>query len=387
MDLKNSPMRALLTECQRREREMIRMLGAFVCQESPSHDKAAVDRFGRLVAAEWRKRGARVQILKQSKRGDHVRAEMWLGNGRPSGRLLVLGHIDTVYPLGTLREMPFRIASGRAWGPGVFDMKGGLVQALAAVDALRRVGIAAKKRFVLLWTSDEEIGSESSRRAIETEARRSDAVLVLEPALGANGSLKTSRKGCGGAEIIASGRAAHAGIEPEKGVNSVHELALQISRIMKLQNARRGVTVQTTMIAGGTASNVIPESASAKVDIRYSRMADAKGIERALKGLRPILSGAQLEVRVGSSRPPLERTQTVRQLFRNAQGLMREMGLELSEAATGGGSDGNFTAALGIPTLDGLGAVGDGAHSRHEHVILGTLPERAALLAGLLATL
>ena len=387
MDLKNSLMPALRDRCRGSEREMVRMLGAFVCQESPSHDKAAVDRFGRLVAAEWRKRGARVQILKQSKRGDHVRAEMWLGSGRPSGRLLVLGHIDTVYPIGTLREMPFRIASGRAWGPGVFDMKAGLVQALAAVDALRHARITAKKRIVFLWTSDEEIGSESSRRAIETEARRSDAVLVLEPALGANGSLKTSRKGCGGAEIIASGRAAHAGIEPEKGVNAVHELALQISRIMKLQNARRGVTAQATMIAGGTASNVIPESASAKVDIRFSRMADATRITRALKSVRPILSGARLEVRVGSSRPPLERTQAVRQIFRHAQGLMREMGLELSEAATGGGSDGNFTAALGIPTLNGLGAVGDGAHSRHEHVILRKLPERAALLAGLLATL
>jgi glutamate carboxypeptidase len=387
MDLKNSLMPALLGRCRGREREMIRMLGAFVCQESPSHDKAAVDRFGRLVAAEWRKRGARVQILKQSKRGDHIRAEMHLGSGRPSGQLLVLGHIDTVYPMGTLREMPFRIASGRAWGPGVFDMKAGLVQALAAVDALRHARIAAKKRFVFLWTSDEEIGSESSRRAIEKEARRSDAVLVLEPALGANGSFKTSRKGCGGAEIVASGRAAHAGIEPEKGVNAVHELAMQISRIMKLQDLRHGITVQATMIAGGTASNVIPESASAKVDIRYSRMADAKRIERALKNLRPILSGARLEVREAASRPPLERTRAVRQIFRHAQGLMHEMGLELSEAATGGGSDGNFTAALGIPTLDGLGAVGDGAHSRHEHVILRKLPERAALLAGLLATL
>ena len=201
--------------------------------ESPSHHKAAVDRFGEIVFAEWRKRGAQVKIFKQSKRGNHIRAELWLGEGRPAGQIMVLGHLDTVYPLGTLAKMPFRLSQGRAWGPGTFDMKAGLVLALAAVDALpaavRKVW-QPRKRIVFFWTSDEEIGSDTSRKMIEREARRSDAVLVLEPALGPRGRLKTARKGVGTAEIIITGRAAHAGLNPEQGVNAVHEAALQIAK-------------------------------------------------------------------------------------------------------------------------------------------------------------
>jgi glutamate carboxypeptidase len=292
-----------------------------------------------------------------------------------------------VYPLGTLAKMPFRVGQGRAWGPGTFDMKGGIVLALHAVDALRALGIQPTKRFVFLWTSDEEIGSESSRRAIEQEARRSDAVLVLEPSFGRDGRLKTQRKGVGGAEIIVTGRSAHAGIDPEKGVNAVHELALQIARLMKMNDPRRGITVQTTVVSGGTITNVVPDHARALVDIRYARAADVPRINRRLHALRPILRGARVEVRGGADRPPLERTATVRKLFGVAQSLMQEMGLPLGEASTGGGSDGSFTAALGVPTLDGLGAVGDGAHSPREHVLISKLPEHAALIAGLLATL
>jgi glutamate carboxypeptidase len=300
---------------------------------------------------------------------------------------MVLGHLDTVYPLGTLAKMPFRVARGRAWGPGTFDMKGGLVLALFAVDALRALEIQPKKRFVFLWTSDEEIGSESSRRAIEREARRSDAVLVLEPSFGRAGRLKTQRKGVGGAEILVTGHSAHAGIDPEKGVNAVHELALQITRLMKMNDPRRGITVQTTVVSGGTITNVVPEHARAMVDIRYARAADVPRINRKLHSLRPTLKGARVEVRGGADRPPLERTAAVRKLFGVAQSLMQEMGLPLGEASTGGGSDGSFTAVLGVPTLDGLGAVGDGAHSPREHVLTSKLPERAALIAGLLATL
>jgi len=380
-------MRRLLREARAGRREVMRLLGNFVRCESPSHEKAAVDRMGRMIAGEWRRRGARVRILRQSKRGNHVRAEIWLGAGRPAGRLLVLGHLDTVYPLGALAKMPFRISGGRAWGPGTFDMKAGLAIALAAIDALRAAGIRPRKRLVFLWTSDEEIGSETSRREIEREARRSDAVLVLEPSLGPDGRLKTARKGVGTAEIIVTGRAAHAGIDPGAGVNAVHELALQITRLAKMNDARRGIIVQGTVVEGGTVSNVIPDRARAEVDIRYARMADAPKLDRKLRSLRPILQGARIEVRGGIDRPPLERTAAVRGLFRRAQSLMREMGLPLQEAATGGGSDGNFTAALGIPTLDGLGAVGDGAHSPREHVVFRALPERVALLAGLLASL
>jgi len=378
-------MRDLLRETRKCEREMVRLLGRFVRCESPSYDKAAVDRFAAMVAREWRRRGAKVKILRQRLRGNHLRIEWPQASGRSDGQVLVLGHLDTVYPIGTLAKMPFRVRGGRAWGPGTFDMKSGLVLALAAVDALRAVGAGPRKRVVFLWTSDEEIGSETSRRVIESEARRSDAVLVLEPALGREGRLKTERKGVGGAEIIVTGRAAHAGIEPEKGVNAVHEMALQIARLMKMNDRARGITVQATVVEGGTAANVVPERARAAVDIRFARVADAGRIERELRGLRPILRGARVEVRVGGMRPPLERSAGVRELFGVARGLMREVGLSLGDAATGGGSDGNFTGALGVATLDGLGAVGDGAHSLREHVVVRELGVRAALIAGLLA--
>jgi len=384
-------MRVLLHELRGRESKMVQLLGRFVRCESPSYDKAAVDRFGRMVAREWRRRGARVRILRQKQRGNHVRAEVRPGDGRPAGQILILGHLDTVYPLGTLAKMPFRVSGGRAWGPGTFDMKAGLVLALAAVDALKGVGVRSdrglRKRLLFLWTSDEEIGSTTSRREIEREARRSDAVLVLEPAYGRSGALKTARKGVGTAEIIVTGRSAHAGIDPGAGINAVHELALQIARLSKMNDERRGITVQATVIAGGTTSNVVPDHARASVDIRYGHLADAPKLNRELRSLRPILRGARVEVRGGVNRPPLERTAAVRELFHRAQSLMREMGFPLAEASTGGGSDGNFTAALGVPTLDGLGAVGDGAHSLGEHVVIRSLPERAALLAGLLATL
>jgi glutamate carboxypeptidase len=389
-------MRDLLRAARGREAEMLRLLGRFVRCESPSGDKAAVDRFGAMVAREWSRRGAKVKILRQRLRGDHLRVEMAAepkrdfrrrdgSADRDYGQILVLGHLDTVYPIGTIAKMPFRVRGGRAWGPGTFDMKGGLVMALAAVDALRAVEVRPRKRVVFLWTSDEEVGSETSRRVIESEARRSDAVMVLEPALGREGRLKTERKGVGGAEIIVTGRAAHAGIEPEKGVNAVHELALQIARLMKMNDRARGITVQATVVEGGTAANVVPERARAAVDIRFARVADAGRIERELRGLRPILRGARVEVRVGGMRPPLERSAGVRELFGVARGLMREVGLSLGEAATGGGSDGNFTGALGVPTLDGLGAVGDGAHSLREHVVVREMGVRAALIAGLLA--
>ncbi len=366
---------------------MLRLLGRLVRAESPSYDKAAVDHLAKLVGAEWRRRGARVTILRQRERGNHVRAELWLSRGRPEGQILVLGHLDTVYERGTLARMPFRIARGGAWGPGTFDMKSGLVIALHAAEALRRARIVPRKRFVFLWTSDEEIGSQSSRRIIESEARKSDAVLVLEPAFGRAGHLKTERKGVGTVELVVTGRAAHAGINPQDGVNAVHELALQIGQLVRLNDPRRGISVQPTVIEGGQFSNVIPERARARVDVRVAHLADARWLQRQLREVRPILKGARLEVCGGISRPPLERTAAVRNLFRHARQLAREMGIALGEASTGGGSDGNFCAALGVPTLDGLGGVGDGAHSPREHVSIRALPERAALLAGLLASL
>lgn len=380
-------MRRLDRDLRSREIEILRLLGRFVRCESPSHSKDAVDRLGSMVASEWRRRGAKVRILRQAERGNHVRAEVSLGTGQPAGQILILGHLDTVHPLGTLAKVPFRVRRGRAYGPGTFDMKGGLVLALAAVDALRAARLRPGKRLVFLWNSDEEIGSESSRSEIEREARRSDAVLVLEPSAGFDGRLKTARKGTGTAELIVTGRASHAGLDPGAGVNAVLELALQIVRLRKLNDSKRGIALQATVIEGGTVSNVVPDHARAEVDIRYTHLADARKIDRQLRALRPILPGARIEVRGGVNRPPLERTRAVVALFHRAQSLMREMGLRLEETSVGGASDGNFTAALGVPTLDGLGAVGNGAHSPDEHVVIRALPERAALLAGLLATL
>ena len=382
-----STMRRLHRELRHRKLPMVRLLGRFVRCESPTGNKAAVDKMGHIVAGEWRRRGAKVSILRQEKRGDHVRAEVSLGPGCPAGQLLILGHFDTVYPLGTLARMPFHVSGGRAWGPGTFDMKAGLVLALAAIDALKSVGLRPRKRFVFFWNSDEEIDSGTSRRLIEREARRSDAVLVLEPAYGPDGRLKTARKGVGTVTIEVAGRAAHAGLDPEAGVNAVHELALQTARLIKMNDPRRGITVQETVIEGGTVPNVVPDRARAQVDVRIAKLADAPWLERKLHGLRPILNGARIEIRGGINRPPLEPTPAGRSLFLRAQSLMREIGLPLGECFAGGGSDGNFTAALGIPTLDGLGAVGDGAHSPREHIAVRSLPDRAALLAGLLATL
>jgi glutamate carboxypeptidase len=381
--------REILRYLRGQQAAMVRLLEKFVRCESPSFDKEAVDRFGEMISAEWERRGAKVNVLRQTKRGNHIRAEIRDGEGAGSGsgQIMILGHLDTVYLLGTIATVPFRASGGRAMGPGTFDMKGGLVQALFAVDAVRAAKIRLRRRLVFLWNSDEEIGSDSSRKAIEAEARRSDIVLVLEPAFGRDGRLKTARKGVGTAEIIVTGRSAHAGIDPEKGVNAVHELALQIGRLMKMNDPRRGITVQATVIGGGTVSNVVPERARAEVDIRFSRLADSAALERELHSIRPILPGARVEVHGGVSRPPLERTAAIGELFACAKSLMREMGLPLGEAATGGASDGNLTAALGVPTLDGLGAVGDGAHSAREHLVIRTMPERAAVLAGLLATL
>jgi glutamate carboxypeptidase len=375
-----------------RETAMLRLLKRFVHCESPTDSKPAVDNFGRALAAEWRGRGARVACLRRKDAGNHLRI-VWPPNSSRraatlarDGQILVLGHLDTVYELGTIRKMPFRVSRGRAFGPGVFDMKAGLVIALFAVDALAHTELLPRRPIVFLWTSDEETGSDSSREVIESEARRSKAVLVLEPAGGPQGQLKTRRKATGTAELIITGRAAHAGLDPGAGVNAVHELALQAAQLMRLNNPRRGITVNPTIAQGGARSNVIPAEARLTIDLRAETLADMRRIERRLKALRPTLPGARLAVEGGFSRPPLERRASAF-LFSHARKLADRLGFSVGECLAGGGSDGNFTAALGVPTLDGLGAVGHGAHSADEQVIVAALPERAALFASLLATL
>jgi glutamate carboxypeptidase len=364
--------------------QMLATLRQFVEAESPSLEKAAADNCCGIIGKQWRKCGLRVERIAQKHRGDHLRITYWPNTSRPAGQLLVLGHYDTVYSSGTLRTMPFRISAGKAYGPGIFDMKAGIVQALYALQALRETNTNLRKRLVFLWTSDEEIGSESSRKLIEAEARRSDAVFVLEPSFGPRGLLKTARKGVGEAALTVHGRASHAGLAPQEGVNAIHELAAQLARIEKWNDLRRGVTINAGIVEGGTRTNVIPEHARAVLDLRALRVSDMRNLERKLHALRPLHRGARLEITGGFDRPPLERKMSAT-LFARAKSLAAQMGLSLGECTVGGGSDGNFTAALGVPTLDGLGAVGDGAHSSHEHILINTMPARAALLASLLA--
>jgi glutamate carboxypeptidase len=363
--------------------EMLSALQKLVVAESPSLDKAPADRCCDILAAEWRKRGTRVERIAQKSHGDQLRVTWWPHKSRPEGQLLVLGHYDTVYSSGTLAKMPFRVSGGKAYGPGIFDMKAGIVQAMYALETLQQTKPPLRKRLVFLWTSDEEIGSDVSRKIIEAEARRSDAVFVLEPSLGPRGLIKTARKGVGEAELIVHGRASHAGLAPQEGINAIHELSRQLLRVTEWNDLRRGVSVNADIIEGGTRVNVIAERARAVLDLRALRVADMRRLERRLHALRPILRGAKLEIHGGFNRAPLERKMSAA-LFVKAKSLATQMDLALGESTAGGGSDGNLTAALGVPTLDGLGAVGHGAHSKDEHILINTMPERAALLASLL---
>jgi glutamate carboxypeptidase len=381
----NSLAKNLFTLLQPRVPQMLALLRELTLLESPSLEKSAADHCCGFLADQWLLRGGIVHVLRQKHRGDHLRIVWPPTASRPTGQLLVLGHYDTVYPVGTLAKMPFHVSAGKAYGPGTFDMKAGIVQALFAFEALQELKLPIVQNIIFLWTSDEEIGSESSRDIIEAEAQRSDAVFVIEPSLGPRGLLKTSRKGVGEAELIVHGRASHAGLEPEKGVNAIHELSAQIARIEKWNNLRRGVTINADIVEGGSRANVIADHAKATLDLRAWRISDMHALESRLYSLKPIHRGAKLEIRGGFGRPPLER-QRSGALFTRAKSLAKQIGVSLGEAAAGGGSDGNFTGALGIPTLDGLGAVGDGAHSPHEHVVVKTMPQRAALLAALLAT-
>jgi glutamate carboxypeptidase len=372
----------LLEWCRSEQGWLRETIEALVRLESPSTDKAAVDRCGSEIRARLESLGARVTPLVQAERGNHLLAE-W--DGGP-GRVMLLGHFDTVWPVGQLGRMPIREADGRLHGPGVFDMKAGIGVAMLAVRALRETGVPGAPRLSMLLTTDEEIGSGTSRTAIEETARRSDAVLVLEPSL-PGGAAKTSRKGCGEFELIVHGVSAHAGIDPTKGASAIHELAHQIAAIESLQDLQRGVSLNVGVISGGSRTNVVAELAHASIDVRVPTMADAAGIEAKLLALTPRLKGTRLEMRGGVGRPPLERSPQVVRLYELAKEVAGALGQNLGEGGTGGGSDGNFTAAIGVPTLDGLGPRGDGAHAIHEHVEIADLPWRAAFVAGLLSRL
>jgi glutamate carboxypeptidase len=373
-------VRSLLTYCEDHLEHTVAMIETLVRLESPSTDKPAVDRCGETLVRLMREAGADVDVVPQTDRGNHVRARV-PGRGTP---VLILGHFDTVWPIGTLERMPIRREGDRLFGPGTFDMKAGIAIALTALAAVRAVD-APHHEITMLWTTDEEIGSGTSRAIIEAEARQADAVFVLEPALGPDGALKTARKGCGQFEIIVDGIAAHAGVDPSKGASAIHELAAQIAAAESLQDLPNGVSVNVGLVSGGTRPNVVAEQARAVVDVRAPTLAQAAAVEYAIRSLQPRRRGTRLTIRGGFERPPMERTPSAAQLFERARGIAAAFGRELHEGSTGGGSDGNFTAALGVRTLDGLGAVGDGAHAAHEHIDVAALAWRCALTAGLLA--
>ena len=382
MDLNSRP---LLDYCQSEQNEMLKCLEAAVKIESPTFSKPDVDRMADFFAGRFRKEHGKVRILRHRAAGSGIIAEFWGDKRRGTKPILILGHLDTVWEVGTLRRMPFRIRQGRAYGPGTFDMKSGIVCGLWAIRALRACGIEPASAVRFFLNSDEETSSVAFRKELLAEARAARAVLVLEPAA-AGGVLKTSRKGVGEFRITVHGRSAHAGINPGAGVNAISELAKQLLRIEKLARPKQGLTLTVGLIEGGTRSNVVPERASASVDVRIPRLKDRGPLERKVHNLKPIHPEARLEISGGINRPPMEYAMAA-ELFRRAKELGAQLGMEITEASTGGGSDGNFTAALGVPTLDGLGGVGDGAHAVHEHVIISELPGRAALLAALIASL
>ena len=370
-------MRDLLAFCESAQPWLIETIRALVACESPTHDKRAVDSCGRELGQRLEAIGARVTTVADPTAGDHLRAEF----GEGDRQILLLGHFDTVWDVGQLQIMPLDEDNGRLRGPGIFDMKAGIALGMLAARALFERGSVPDARLVMLWTADEETGSATSRPLVEAEASRSAAVLVLEPAL-PGGAVKTSRKGCGSYDLVVHGVSAHAGLDPSKGASAIHELARQILRLETLQDLDRGVTLNVGIVSGGSRSNVVAADARASIDVRVPTMADAAAVDLAVRGLRPELRGTRLEVRGAIDRPPLERSDAVLHLYEIAREIAAGLGKTLGEGGTGGGSDGNFTAALGVPTLDGLGAIGDGAHALHEHIVVGELPWRAALIAG-----
>ena len=376
------PMRALLAGARRKLPALIDLTQRLVRVESPTDDKAAVDACVALAAEHAKSLGGRVKLHKQKQIGDGFEARFGpkskAGGVKP---VLVLGHLDTVWPLGTLKTMPCRVGEVRLWGPGTLDMKAGVAMAFTAIEMLAEAGLL-QREIVLLLNTDEELGSTISRPITERLAAASEAVFVLEPAQGL--AYKTARKGTGDWRIEIKGVAAHAGVDFEKGASAILELARVIEAVSGWTDLKRGLTVSVGLIGGGSKTNVIPAEAWAEVDGRIVRSADGRRLERKFTALKAADKRCTISVTGGINRPPMERTRGTVKLYRQARELAAELGFVLEEAATGGGSDGNFTSALGIPTLDGMGAVGEGAHARHESIVLEHIAPRTALLASML---
>ena len=358
---------------------MVETIRELVEIESPSDNKPAVDRIAKFLAPKFEALGGRVQLHPSNDFGDSLQINFTsASNGKP---VLLLGHYDTVYPLGTLAKMPCIIEDGRLRGPGVLDMKSGIALILHAIAALQEWHGGLPRPITIFLVSDEEVGSRSSRKITEALARKSAGVLVLEPAAGLRGAVKTARKGVGEYMLRVKGVAAHAGLDPGKGHSAILELARQIAILANLNNLRQGVSVNAGVIEGGTRTNVVAAEASVRIDVRIKNAKQAAGIDRKLRSLKPFDKYCQLEMTGGINRLPMERTAGVATLYKKARQIAAEVGWKLEEAAVGGGSDGNFTAGIGIPTLDGLGGVGDGAHAVHEFIVISELPRRALLLA------
>lgn len=360
--------------------DTVMLLRRLVEIESPSTDKAAVDRLGAFIAAELRALAATVLVDEQTSVGNNIVGK-W---GDSTDGILLLCHMDTVWEVGTLARRPLREEDGRLYGPGVYDMKAGIAMALTALRLLRDRNAWPRRPITALFTSDEETGSHGSRALIEQLARRSSLVLCLEPPT-ADGALKTARKGTGEIEIIARGRAAHAGADHPKGRNAIEELAHHILAAQRLTDYAVGTTVSVGLVSGGTRTNVVPDLARAEADVRIAMPAEVQRLEQWIAGLRPVVDGASVEARLTINRPPMVRDATMAATFARAQEIAGRLGLHLTEGSTGGASDANFVAPLGVPVLDGLGALGDGGHAEHEHVIIDSLPERTAVLAALLS--
>lgn len=361
---------------------MVSVLGELTNLDSPSTSKSHLDRFSALLAKKWEEAGAAVSIIPQDKHGNHLRVEF----GVAEEQILILCHMDTVWDAGETRQRPFKVEGGKAYGPGAYDMKGGIVEALFAVKTLAAMGLNPQKSVVILHNSDEEIGSPSSRAIIEAEARKSKAVLVLEPSA-QGGALKTWRKGVGMFEVNLKGRAAHAGADYEKGVSAAQEAAHQILYLHNLSDLKEGTTVNVGLVQAGTRRNVVAEEANLGIDLRVKTQEAANWVIPKIMGLKAVDPRVSVRVHGGMNRPPMERNQKNLALYQLARAVGLDMGLHLAESGTGGGSDGNFTSALGIPTLDGLGPVGDDAHAPGEYLLVASLAERAAVVAGLLLNL
>jgi len=376
-----TPWRERLRHFEKRQDEMAATTRQLVEIESPSDNKPAADRFAQILCAKFEALSGRTHLHRNSRFGDHVRVDFPAGAGEP---VLLLGHYDTVYPLGTMATMPCRVENGLLYGPGAFDMKSGIALMLHAIAGLQAWHGGLPRPVKVLLVSDEEVGSQSSRAITEALARECAAVLVLEPAAGLRGAVKTSRKGVGQYTLKVHGASAHAGLDPTKGHSAIVELAQQVVIINQWTDFRRGLSINVGVIQGGTRSNVIAAEASALIDVRIQSAKQAAGVDRRLRSLKPFDKRCGLEISGGINRMPMERTAGVAALYETARSIASQIDWRLEEAAVGGGSDGNFTAALGIPTLDGMGGVGGGAHAIHEHIVISELPRRALLLAGMM---